>query len=422
MDVVDRHRLADELRLVVPALREQRPDRAVDHPRGQGRLLPGARLAAEERAGDLARGVVLLLDVDRQRQEVDVAQVAGGRGARAPSCRPSRRRPLRSPDGRACRSRRRSPRRRSPPRRGSRQTCSCNCYFLSVPRLATPLLQIFAVRMVAGAARPVRSAHDHGIEGDPAIGRSQRASDGSDRPASAAGDVAPRSSASAAATSPTTARRARRPPASGTPPDPLEVAPHPRGDRVGAPVALEALEVEAEALDPLPQVRVVDVALVGVDRVAHLPEAALRARPPRRRRGAPARARACSRPGSGGRRAAAAAPGSAPRSPRSAGSRGPRRRSPRGPRRGRGRRARPGGPRRREIGHGSGCPRPIPFAGPGREAEEPAGYFSRRVEDQVRARESRAASARRATTSPRRPRRRGRASGWWCPSSAIQAP
>ena len=81
VDVVHRHRLADELGLAVPALGEQRADRAVDHPRGQRRLLARARLAAEERARDLARGVVLLLDVDRQRQEVDVAQVAGRRGA-----------------------------------------------------------------------------------------------------------------------------------------------------------------------------------------------------------------------------------------------------------------------------------------------------------------------------------------------------
>ena len=43
---------------------------------------PARRLAAEEGAGDLARGVVLLLDVDRQGKEVHVAQVADGGGAR----------------------------------------------------------------------------------------------------------------------------------------------------------------------------------------------------------------------------------------------------------------------------------------------------------------------------------------------------
>ena len=76
VDVVHRHRLADQLGLVVPALREQGPDRAVDHPRGQRRLLAGAALASEERAGDLARGVLPLLDVHGQGQEVHVAQVA----------------------------------------------------------------------------------------------------------------------------------------------------------------------------------------------------------------------------------------------------------------------------------------------------------------------------------------------------------
>ena len=70
----------DELRLATPALREERPQRAVDHARDQRRLLAGAALALEERAGDLARGVHALLDIHRQREEVDVAQVAGGRG------------------------------------------------------------------------------------------------------------------------------------------------------------------------------------------------------------------------------------------------------------------------------------------------------------------------------------------------------
>ena len=81
VDVVDRQRHRDELRLVVPALGEERADRAVDHARGQRRLLAGSTLAAEERAGDLARGVHALLDVDRQGKKVHVAQVAHGRGA-----------------------------------------------------------------------------------------------------------------------------------------------------------------------------------------------------------------------------------------------------------------------------------------------------------------------------------------------------
>src|SRR5262245_36506862 len=80
VDVIDRHRLADELGLPMPSLREQRPDRPVDHARGKGCLLPRPRLAAEEGAGDLAGGVVALLDVDREGQEVHVALVAGGGG------------------------------------------------------------------------------------------------------------------------------------------------------------------------------------------------------------------------------------------------------------------------------------------------------------------------------------------------------
>ena len=48
MDAVHGHRLRDELRLLVPALGEERPQWAIDHPRGQRRLLTGARFAAEE--------------------------------------------------------------------------------------------------------------------------------------------------------------------------------------------------------------------------------------------------------------------------------------------------------------------------------------------------------------------------------------
>ena len=70
VDVVDRERDRDELRLVAPALGEQRPDRPVDHARGERRLLAGAALALEERAGDLAGGVHPLLDVHGQREEV----------------------------------------------------------------------------------------------------------------------------------------------------------------------------------------------------------------------------------------------------------------------------------------------------------------------------------------------------------------
>src|SRR4051794_36728235 len=81
MLVVDRDGQPDELRLTAPALGEERPQRAVDHPRDEGGLLAGATLAAEEGAGDLAGGVHALLDVHRQREEVDVALVARRGGA-----------------------------------------------------------------------------------------------------------------------------------------------------------------------------------------------------------------------------------------------------------------------------------------------------------------------------------------------------
>ena len=79
VDLVHGEREVDQLRLAPPALREERPQRAVDHAGDQRRLLAGAALALEERAGDLARGVHALLDIHRQREEVDVAEVARGR-------------------------------------------------------------------------------------------------------------------------------------------------------------------------------------------------------------------------------------------------------------------------------------------------------------------------------------------------------
>ena len=69
-DAVDRQDRADDLDLVAEALGEQRPDRPVHHARVERRLLGGTPLALEEAAGDLARGVHLLLDVHREREEV----------------------------------------------------------------------------------------------------------------------------------------------------------------------------------------------------------------------------------------------------------------------------------------------------------------------------------------------------------------
>ena len=88
VDVVDRHRDRDELRLTAPALREERADRAVDHARGQRALLARAALALEEASrGSCPRRTC----APRRRRS------AGGsprRGCcprwrwRAPSCRP----------------------------------------------------------------------------------------------------------------------------------------------------------------------------------------------------------------------------------------------------------------------------------------------------------------------------------------------
>jgi hypothetical protein len=58
----------------------------------------------------------------------------------------------------------------------------------------------------------------------------------------------------------------------------LEVAPHPHRHRRRAPVGLEAIEVEVELFDPLPEVGVVDAAAIAVEGVDHLEEPALGAR------------------------------------------------------------------------------------------------------------------------------------------------
>ena len=67
---VDRQHGGHDVDLVHEALREQRPDRPVDLARGEDGLLAGPRLALDEAAGDLAGGVVPLLDVDREREEI----------------------------------------------------------------------------------------------------------------------------------------------------------------------------------------------------------------------------------------------------------------------------------------------------------------------------------------------------------------
>ena len=66
----------DDLDLVAQAGDERRAQRPVDQPAGQDRVGGRAALAAEERAGDAPGGIHALLDVDRQREEVEV--VLGG--------------------------------------------------------------------------------------------------------------------------------------------------------------------------------------------------------------------------------------------------------------------------------------------------------------------------------------------------------
>ncbi len=71
----------DDLDLVAEAGRERRAQRPVGETTGEDRELAGAAFTTEERAGDLARGVHPLFDVDRQREEVDaLTGLRGGDG------------------------------------------------------------------------------------------------------------------------------------------------------------------------------------------------------------------------------------------------------------------------------------------------------------------------------------------------------
>ena len=60
----------DDLRLVLEARREKRPDRPVDQPGDQRLILAWAAFALEVAAGDLARRVSLFLIVDREGEEI----------------------------------------------------------------------------------------------------------------------------------------------------------------------------------------------------------------------------------------------------------------------------------------------------------------------------------------------------------------
>ncbi len=70
VDLIHGEDRRDDLGLVAVALGPQRPDRPVGHARGEGRAVARARLALDEAAGDLARGVHALLDVHREGEEV----------------------------------------------------------------------------------------------------------------------------------------------------------------------------------------------------------------------------------------------------------------------------------------------------------------------------------------------------------------
>ena len=61
---------ADDVDLVAEALGEGRTQRPVDQAAGEDGLVRGLALSTEERAGDLARRIGPLLDVDGQRKEV----------------------------------------------------------------------------------------------------------------------------------------------------------------------------------------------------------------------------------------------------------------------------------------------------------------------------------------------------------------
>ena len=69
-----------ELDVVLVALGEERPDRPVGLAGGQDGVLRRPRLALDEAARDLARGVHPLLEVDREREEVEAGPRLGAVG------------------------------------------------------------------------------------------------------------------------------------------------------------------------------------------------------------------------------------------------------------------------------------------------------------------------------------------------------
>ena len=79
--LVGAHDGDDDLGLVAEAVGERRAQRPVDQAAVEDGEIGRAPLTAEERAGDLARGVHALFDVDGEREEVDaLTDALGGVG------------------------------------------------------------------------------------------------------------------------------------------------------------------------------------------------------------------------------------------------------------------------------------------------------------------------------------------------------
>ena len=106
LHVVRQHR-DDDLRLVAPAIGEQRTDRAIDQAGDQRLLFGRAAFALEIAAGNAAGGVGLLLVIDGERQEVDAFARRSWRRRRWRARRSRRRwrRRRHRPGGRSCRFR-----------------------------------------------------------------------------------------------------------------------------------------------------------------------------------------------------------------------------------------------------------------------------------------------------------------------------
>ena len=74
---IGRHHRGDDLRVLLVALGEERPQRAIHQATGQDLVVALARFALEEAAGDLARGVGLLDVLAGEREEVEARSLFG---------------------------------------------------------------------------------------------------------------------------------------------------------------------------------------------------------------------------------------------------------------------------------------------------------------------------------------------------------